>query len=54
MTKNHVVKSSFNITIDSDLVRLIDDMVKNNRFANRSHGIEFALNELKKENLSYM
>ncbi len=41
------MKSGFSITIDSELVRWIDDMVKNKKFVNRSHGIEFALNKLK-------
>ena len=47
--KNSVVRSGFSITLDSDLVRWVDDLVKTKRFANRSHGIEFALNELKRK-----
>ncbi|MCJ8306175.1 MAG: hypothetical protein HRU07_03895 [Nitrosopumilus sp.] len=47
--KTSIVKSGFSITIDSDLVRWVDDVVKSKRFASRSHGIEYALHELKKK-----
>ena len=47
--KTSTGKGRFSITIDSDLVQWIDENVANNKFASRSHGIEYALNELKKK-----
>ena len=44
------LKERFSITIDADLLKWLDDRVKNNTFASRSHGIEYAINELKKNN----
>ena len=53
MPKNYpqtrIEKGRFSITVDSELVKWIDKNVENNTFASRSHGIEFALNELKKK-----
>ena len=43
------MKEKFSISVDDDLLKWLDSEIKNKRFASRSHGIEFALNELKKE-----
>lgn len=40
-------KLRLQVTIREDLVKWIDEQVKRLRFANRSHGIEFALAELR-------
>ena len=37
-------------TIDSDLVKWIDNEVENKRFRNRSHAVEFAIAKLKEAN----
>ena len=47
--KTSIPKGRFSITIDSDLLKWVDERVKNNTFACRSHGIEFALYELEKK-----
>ncbi len=41
-------KAKIPISIDPDLLKWIEGEVKKKRFANRSHAIEFAVNELKK------
>jgi Arc/MetJ-type ribon-helix-helix transcriptional regulator len=42
-------KVKISITIDDNLVKWLDSQIKSKRFANRSHGLEFALNQLKDE-----
>ncbi|MEX0862544.1 ribbon-helix-helix domain-containing protein [Nitrosopumilus sp.] len=37
------------ITLDSDLVKWIDQMIKIKKFANRSHGLEYAISQLKEK-----
>ena len=44
-----IMKSKFSISVDSDLFNWLDAEIKSKRFASRSHGIEFALNELKEK-----
>lgn len=44
-----VMKSKFSISVDSDLCKWLDTEIKIKRFASRSHGVEFALTQLKKE-----
>ena len=44
-----MTKSKFSVSVDYNLCRWLDSGVKSKRFASRSHGIEFALNELKKQ-----
>jgi Arc/MetJ-type ribon-helix-helix transcriptional regulator len=40
-------KQRLQVTVREDLVKWIDQQVKNLKFANRSHAIEFALLKLK-------
>ncbi|MBU4038032.1 MAG: ribbon-helix-helix domain-containing protein [Proteobacteria bacterium] len=40
-------KSSISVTIDPELVKWIDKQIEEKRFANRSHGVEYALYQLK-------
>ncbi|MFZ1075796.1 MAG: ribbon-helix-helix domain-containing protein [Nitrosotalea sp.] len=42
-----MAKSKLSITIDEELVKWLDSQIKQKRFANRSHGFEFALVQLK-------
>jgi len=42
-----LAKAKLSITIDEDLIRWLDSQIKKKKFANRSHGFEYALNELK-------
>ena len=44
-----MTKSKFSVSVDHNLGRWLDSRVKSKRFASRSHGMEFALNELKKQ-----
>jgi len=39
-------KANISITIDPELIKWIDDQIAKKRFANRSHGIEYALYRL--------
>ena len=39
-------KQKISITIDEELIGLIEDIVKSGRFRNRSHVLEFALSGL--------
>lgn len=41
------MKEKFSVSIDENLLKWLDSQIKTKRFASRSHGIEFALNELK-------
>jgi Arc/MetJ-type ribon-helix-helix transcriptional regulator len=40
-------KVKLSITLDSDLVKWLDQKIKTKKFANRSHGLEFAVSQLK-------
>ena len=40
-------KKKTSIALDEDLLSWIDEMVKNKRFANRTHAIEYALQRLR-------
>ncbi len=42
------MKSKFSISVDSDLCKWLDSEIKTRRFASRSHGIEYALEMLRK------
>jgi len=42
-----VSKLKLSITIDEDLIKWPDSQIQKKRFANRSHGIEYALANLK-------
>lgn len=43
------MKEKFSVSIDENLLKWLDGEIKTKRFASRSHGIEFALMQLKKE-----
>jgi len=43
------MKEKFSVSVDDNLLKWLDSEIKEKRFASRSHGIEFALNELKKK-----
>ncbi|TAK26602.1 MAG: hypothetical protein EPO37_01480 [Nitrosarchaeum sp.] len=43
------MKEKFSISVDEELLKWLDLQIKERTFASRSHGIEFALNELKKK-----
>lgn len=40
-------KSTISITIDPELVKWIDQKIQEKKFANRSHGIEYCLYQVK-------
>jgi len=42
-----VNKVKLSITIDEDFVKWLDSQIQKKKFANRSHGIEYALANLK-------
>lgn len=44
-----LTKVKLSITIDNELVKWIDSMIKQKRFANRSHGIEYAVARLEEK-----
>ena len=43
------MKQKLSITIDADKVKLIDEMLKHGRFRNKSHLLEYSLDQLLKE-----
>ena len=43
------MKQKLSITIDADKVKLIDEMLKQGRFRNKSHLLEYSLDRLLKE-----
>jgi len=51
MTLSHLVillaKVKLSITIDEDLIKWLDSQIKKKRFANRSHGFEYAVSQMK-------
>ena len=42
------MRMKLSVTIDSELVRWVDEKVRERVFRNRSHALEYALSELKK------
>lgn len=42
------MKSKFSISVDSKLCEWLDSEIEAKRFASRSHGVEYALNDLMK------
>ncbi len=42
-----LAKIKLSITVDEDLIKWLDLQIKKKRFANRSHGFEYALNKAK-------
>lgn len=42
------MKKKFSVSVEEVILKWLDSEIKTKRFASRSHGIEFALNELKK------
>jgi len=42
-----MAKMKISITVDSELLNWLDLQIKKKRFANRSHGFEYSLAELK-------
>ena len=44
-----ILKDKFSISVDEDLLLWLDSQIKKKRFASRSHGVEYALNELKEK-----
>ncbi|MCK5615675.1 hypothetical protein KAR91_78145 [Candidatus Pacearchaeota archaeon] len=41
-----MVKQKISVTIDEEMVALVETLLENNRFRNRSHVMEFALGRL--------
>jgi len=41
------MKEKFSVSVDESLLKWLDGQIKTKRFASRSHGIEFALTQLK-------
>jgi Arc/MetJ-type ribon-helix-helix transcriptional regulator len=44
-----VKKIKTSINLDEDLIKWIDTQIKTKRFANRTHAIEYALEQIRKE-----
>ena len=44
-----LTKKKISITIDDDLLKWLDSKIKTKKFANRSHGLEYALSQLKEK-----
>ena len=43
------MKSKFSISVDAELCAWLDAGIASKKFASRSHGVEYALNELAKQ-----
>lgn len=44
-----LAKTKLSITVDDDLIKWLDLQIKQKKFASRSHGFEFAVNQLKEK-----
>ena len=44
-----MTKEKVSVTIDDNLLKWLDSQIKKKKYASRSHGFEFALNELKEK-----
>ena len=44
-----LAKIKISITVDNDLIKWIDSQIEKKKFANRSHGFEYAISELKEK-----
>jgi len=44
-----LAKTKISITVDDELVKWIDLQIKKKKFANRSHGFEYAVSQLKEK-----
>ncbi len=42
-----LAKVKLSITVEEDLIKWLDSQIKKRRFANRSHGFEYALTQVK-------
>ena len=47
--KNEKMKEKFSVSVDEELLKWLDSQIKERIFSSRSHGIEFALDSLKKK-----
>ncbi|MGI0102798.1 MAG: ribbon-helix-helix domain-containing protein [Nitrosotalea sp.] len=45
-------KIKLSITIDEELIKWLDSQIKKKKFANRSHGFEYALTQAKESSRS--
>lgn len=43
------MKTKLSVTIETGTIRLLEDLIKDGRFRNKSHVIEYSLNKLLKE-----
>ena len=43
------MKQKLSITIEEETIKLLDDVIKDGVFRNKSHAIEFSLNKILKE-----
>jgi len=48
-THNLRKKKAVSISVDDDLLKWIDQLIKTKRFAHRSHAFEYAIERLKEE-----
>jgi len=42
-------KIKLSVTVDAELVRWLDLQIKRKKFANRSHGFEYSISQLKEK-----
>ncbi|MFH1358563.1 MAG: ribbon-helix-helix domain-containing protein [archaeon] len=49
MAKQRISKEKISITIDKDLLRVIESMVDSKKFRNRSHVFEYSLSKFLEE-----
>ena len=49
--KNQNPKQKISITLDEETLKLLEDALKGNSFRNRSHAIEFSINEILKQKI---
>jgi len=42
-----MAKEKMSVSIDENLIKWLDSQIKTKRFASRSHGIEYALTQMK-------
>lgn len=49
--RNYVMKQKLSVSLEENLLKLIDELVDTGKFRNKSHVVEFSVNKIIKENL---
>jgi len=48
MNEDEMVRAKVTVTVDQDLITWVDQLIEEKKYRNRSHAVEYALYELRK------